>query len=66
MLEVKIYGKWYKVTHLLDGEQIWCPGVMCGGTDLDCNTCPYNTPVGTIKEGEKEITRGEFNNENNK
>lgn len=66
MLEVKIYGKWYKVTHLLDGEQIWCPGVMCGGTDLDCNTCPYNTPVGTIKAGEQEIVRGEFNNENNK
>ena len=53
MLEVKICSKWYKVTHLLDGEHIWCPGVKCGGTDLDCNTCSYNTPVGTIKEGEQ-------------
>lgn len=66
MLEVKICNKWYKVTHLLDEEYVWCPGIKCGGTDLDCTICPYNTPTGTIKEGKQEIVRGANNNENNK
>lgn len=66
MLEVRICSKWYKVTHLMDGKDIWCPGIKCGGTDLDCNVCSYNTPIGTIREEEQEIVRGVFNSETNK